>query len=119
MRDPGHLLDEVDQAEVEVILDQGEAGDPDAGVGAAADLGQRVRGGLLGGRVDQDDLAALDVRRRLAVGDDDDLLVRRRLSRQDAPRQPEAGVDVREVLRDAAGRVCRGRTGGGPGCRTC
>ena len=105
MRDAGHLLDEVDQAEIEVIFDQREAGDADTGVGAAADLGQRVLGGLLGRRINQDDLAALDVRGRLAVGDHDDLLVRRRLPRQDAPRQSQAGVDIREVLRHAPDRV--------------
>ena len=74
-------------------------------VGAIPDLGQRVRGGLLGGRVDQHDLAALDMGGRLAVGDHDDLLVRRRLPREHAPRQPQAGVDIGEVLRDSAGRV--------------
>src|SRR5208337_3705657 len=38
----GHLLHEVHKAQVEVVLDQGEARDPDAGGGAMPDLVQGV-----------------------------------------------------------------------------
>ena len=53
LRNPGHLLDEVDEAEIEVIFDQREARDTNARIGTIPDLGQRVRGRLLGGGVDR------------------------------------------------------------------
>ena len=42
-RHAGHLLDEVHQPEVEIIFDQREARDANAGIGAILHLGQRVR----------------------------------------------------------------------------
>jgi hypothetical protein len=105
VRDSGHLSDEVDQAQVEKILDQSETRDANPRVGAVPDLGERVIGRFLGGRVDEYDLATFEVSGRLAIGDHNDLLVRGRLPRQHAARQSQTCVDVREVLRDSAGRM--------------
>src|SRR5262249_54576166 len=102
LRHSSHLFDEIDQAEIEVIFDQGEARNADAHVGTVSYFGERVCGRFLGGGVNEDDLPSLDMCRRLAVGDNDDLLVRGRLPRENAARQPQPRVDIRKVLGNSA-----------------
>ena len=102
--DLGHLLDEVHQAKIEIILDEGEAGEMDALCGAAFGFGESDPRGSLGGWVDEVQIAGLDVRGWLAVGDRDDLLVLSRLLFENPPGKLQARVDIREVLRDETWR---------------
>ena len=56
-------------------------------------------------RVAELDLAALEVGRRLAVGDDDDLLVRRRLAGEDPAGEHQPVLEVRAVLVAVPGQL--------------
>ena len=115
--DTGHFLDEIDQSQIKVIFDQCEAGNANAEIGTVLGLGKRIRCGFLGGRINEDDFPSFEVRSRLAVSDDDDLFVCGRLARQYAPGQAKAGMDVGEVLGDAARGVIEVEANVDPGCR--
>ena len=97
-RDAGHLFDEVDQVQIEVVFDQGEAGQVDALVGTPTDFLERDPGGLFRRWIDQYHLTSLDMGRRFAIGDRDDLLVLGWLSTENAACELESGLDVGEML---------------------
>ena len=105
VRHAGHLLHEVRQLQIEVVFDEGEAGDVDAVVGTPFRFGECDACRFVGRRIDEPDVAAFDVGGWFAIGDDDDLPVLRRLFGEDAAGELQPGVDVREVFRDEAGRI--------------
>src|SRR5438132_14058106 len=90
---PRHLIDEVHQAQIEVVLDQREGAEADAGAGAGVDFFQSSSRRALERWVHQDEIAAFEMGGRLAVGDADDLLVARRLLLQRAAGEAQAGLD--------------------------
>ena len=96
---PRQLLDEEAEARRRELSHESEHMDGDSLAGAARRLEERVAGRGLGGGVGQDEVVALEVRRRLAIGDEEDLPAEVRLAGQSASREPKAGLDVREVAR--------------------
>src|SRR5262249_50680427 len=94
-----HLIDEVLQAEIEVILDQREGAQANAGGGAGLHFLQRRPRRALVWRIHEHQVAAFEMSRRLAVGDADDLLVGRGLLLESVAGKAQAGLDVGEVLR--------------------
>ena len=82
--------------------------DRDALLRAALHLAEGLGDRAAGRRVAELDLAVLEMGGRLAVGDDDDLLVRRRLAGQDPARQQQAVLEVRAVLVAVPGQLGQG-----------
>ena len=79
------LIDEADPVHAPVVFDQRERADPAPFAHGQHGFLQRRDRAALVGRIEQVDEIAFDVRRRLAVGDDEDLLVLARALAQDPP----------------------------------
>src|SRR5712692_8644005 len=97
-----HLIHKIHETQIEVIFDQGKRAQADAFTGAAVHFLQCSTSGAFAGRVNQDEITALEVSGRLAVGDADDLFVAGRLPVQHMASAAETGLDVGEVLRHAS-----------------
>jgi hypothetical protein len=97
---PGHLIHKIHQSQIEVIFNQGKRAQADSFAGAAVNLFQCSTSGTLAGRVNQNQVATLQMSGRLAVRDADDLFVSRRLAVKHVASEAKTGLDVREMLRD-------------------
>src|SRR6516162_10166785 len=102
---PGHLIDKIHQAQVEVIFNQCEGADADSFARAAMHFLQCSTSGAFAGRVNQDQITALEVSGRLAIRNADDLFVAGRLAMQHMTGKAKPGLDVGEVLRHTAFRL--------------
>ncbi len=96
------LIDEADPFHSPVVFDQGERADT-ASLADRRDrlLQCRERAALIG-RIKQINKIALDVSRRLAVCDDENLFVLARALAKDPSGQLQTHVQIREVLRRLA-----------------
>src|SRR5262249_11912928 len=83
----GHLIDEIHQPKIIIVLNEGKGAEPDPLAGAGVDLLQGVPGGPLAGRVDQQEISTLQVGRGFAVGHANNLLVGGGLAAQVMPRE--------------------------------
>ena len=100
--EPGHVGDELGQRPRPL---EHERVDRDPLLRAALHLAEGLLDRPPGRRVVELDLAVLEVGGRLAVGDDHDLLVDRRVALEDPPGQEQAVLEVRAVLVAVPGQL--------------